>query len=184
MWLGKHARWTTQNKRNARGGVFTPPFGLLWQTYKWGFCPHLKWAIGIGDSNPHCLSTEFSQSLPPCRSWRASARLHPYAPKFFAKIQPSRCSQFHISNFFCNKVNYAGNTVVFSRDLLPLQGKLLMWNQCGFESPLPMPECEYPALFYSLAARSFRVCSHPLYFRCRNEKRWARFQNTLKTNTP
>ena len=24
-----------------------------------------------------------------------------------------------------NKVNYAGNTVVFSRDLLPLQGKLL-----------------------------------------------------------
>ena len=90
-----------------------------------------KMLVGSGDSNPHCLSTEFSQSLPPCRSWRASARLHPYAPKFFAKIQPSRCSQFHISNFFCNKVNYAGNTVVFSRDLLPLQGKLLCETNVG-----------------------------------------------------
>ena len=87
--------------------------------------------LGSGDSNPNCLSTEFSQSLPPCWSWRASARLHPYAPKFFAKIQPSRCSQFHISNFFCNKVNYAGNTVVFSRDLLPLQGKLLCETNVG-----------------------------------------------------
>ena len=24
--------------------------------------------VGSGDPNPHCLSTEFSQSLPPCRS--------------------------------------------------------------------------------------------------------------------
>ena len=90
--------------------------------------------LGRRELNLHCLSTEFSQSLPPCRSWRASARLHPYAPKFFAKIQPNRCSQFHISNFFCNKVNYAGNTVVFSRDLLPLRGKLLCETNVGSSS--------------------------------------------------
>ena len=38
--------------------------------------------------------------------------------------------------------------------------------------------------FLSWAALSFRVCGLLLCFRRRNEKRRARFQNALKTNTP
>ena len=153
MWLGKHARWTTQNKRNVKAQRYS---ALL------GYCDDVADGILQGQyllavkrcfaeitkvylfrkrsknrqgrwrerpprqrkATPVLPVSTYLTSLSACRIWRAPARLHPYAPKFSSKYALTGARSFNSGNFFRDKQNDAVNTDVLTRSFVPYRGKL------------------------------------------------------------